>query len=90
MRKGMRIWRVGALRLLLVWAHDAFLRRRLLPVEVFVERRYLAAVICTGAWLHGCRFTLPVSVLPAGWRICVRYGGTPGDAWVHRHVVIPD
>jgi hypothetical protein len=90
MGEQMMIWFTGAIRMFRAWADDAALHGRLLPVEVFVERRYLAAAICTGTRIHWCRFTLPASVLPAGWRICVRYGGRAGDRWMHRYFVIPE
>jgi len=82
-------WISGSLRLLLAWGQCSYRLRRLLPVEVFVERRYVAAVIGCGEDLHWCRCTLPVPVLPTGWRLCCRFWGAPGDAWLAPRFTLP-
>ncbi len=86
----LQTWMAGSLRLLLVWAQYSYRLRRLLPWEVFVEGRCVGAIIGYGDNLHWNRCTLPVPVLPQGWRLCFRFWGEPGDAWLHRHFVVPD
>lgn len=89
MRQQFWVWLSGSLRLLFVWGQYSYQLRRLLPVEVFVQGRYLAAVIGHGKMLHWCRCTFPISVLPADVRLCWRFWGAPGDAWLHHHFTFP-
>lgn len=90
MLKLMQTWMAGSLWLLLVWCQYSYQLRRLMAWEVMIEGRCVAAIIGYDDNLHWSRCTLPVRVLPAGLRLCLRFWGEPGDAWLHRYFVLPD